>query len=76
MDGPLGSAALSQSLQASTDYPADPPAPQQTTVNMFSKTLLAIAALAVAAVTAAPSGNGQVSCKHGRKTANAAVRLD
>ncbi|RDX54993.1 manganese peroxidase 1 [Lentinus brumalis] len=39
---------------------------------MFSKTLLAIAALAVAAVTAAPSGKGQVSCKHGRKAANAA----
>ncbi|KAI0705026.1 manganese peroxidase 1 [Cerioporus squamosus] len=39
---------------------------------MFSKALLVITALAVAAVTAAPSGKGQTSCKHGRKTANAA----
>ena len=46
---------------------------------MFPKALLVIATLAIA-VAAAPKGgkggNGQVSCKHGRKSANAAVGGD
>ena len=51
----------------------------ETLVDMFPKALLVIATLAIA-VAAAPKGgkggNGQVSCKHGRKSANAAVGGD